>query len=70
MAKIEVTKCDGCGKLIEDPKEAYQLRLEGEEFFVVDGYEKLTKNLHFCWRCAQNIKTQLEKIAANMEAKE
>lgn len=65
--KVEVIKCDGCGKLIEDRKEAYHLRLEGEEFFVVDGYEKLTKDLHFCWRCAQNIKSSLEKIAGGKE---
>lgn len=70
MSKIEVTKCDGCGKLIEDSKDAYHLKLEGDEYWDIEGATRISKDLHFCWRCAQNIKTQLEKIAANMEAKE
>jgi DNA-directed RNA polymerase subunit N (RpoN/RPB10) len=71
--KIEVVKCDGCGKLIEDDKEAYQIRLEGREYYTGPGnsdYGQSVMELHFCWRCARNIKSTLEKIAANMEAKE
>ena len=63
MAKIEVVKCDGCGKILEKTSEIYHLHLKTDRFW--DGVEMDTNviRLDFCYTCAINIKKTLEKIA-------
>jgi len=69
MSKIEVIKCDGCGKILEEKSEIYHLCLETDRFW--DGVEMNTNivRLDFCYSCAKNIKKTLEKIAKSLEKK-
>jgi len=61
--KIEVIKCDGCGTIIDDPRDAYRMKLAGSTFWSGDCYEQLEVDLHFCLRCANDLKRRMQIIA-------
>lgn len=64
--KVEVFKCDGCGKLIESGTRAFRMKLEGDEWYTGPGnsdYSQHVYDLHFCDGCARGIKRSLELIS-------
>ena len=67
MTKINIIKCDGCGKLIEDSTDAYMMDLRGSSYWVLDGYEFHEINLHFCRGCAFHLMDTLKRIIKNIE---
>ena len=69
MSIKTVTKCDGCGKIIERISECYKLVLKTNRFW--DGVEMdyNLEQLDFCPICAREIKRSLERIAKSLEQK-
>ena len=70
MSIKEVVVCDGCGKIIDSPKERYTLYLKSDKFWNGVDTEYNLINLDFCYNCAVKIKETLEKIAKRLEEKE
>jgi len=66
VMKVEVYKCDGCGKLIEKETDVWVLRLEQLVGYIdpASGRENkpLEKHLHFCPACAAFLKDVLKAI--------
>lgn len=63
MGEKTIRICDGCGKHLEKTSQIYRLKLTTDRFW--DGVEStwLEKNLDFCWRCAEEVKNALIRIA-------
>ena len=72
--KVEVYKCDGCGRLIEKATDVWVLRLEQLGGYIDPASGRtdppLEKHLHFCRDCANQIKRALRVIAEKMETRD
>lgn len=56
--------CDGCGKELSSIKEKYYIQLKTDKFLDAAGDTDYDyKDLVFCERCANDIKSALMKIA-------
>lgn len=68
--KVEVWKCNGCGRLIEKRSEVYGISLHSLPFYVLGDPEcerEMKKiELHFCGKCAKNLLNTLKVIAERM----
>ena len=64
--KVEVYKCDGCGKLIEKETDVWVLKLEQLVGYIDPASSRenkpLEKHLHFCPVCAAFLKDVLKAI--------
>jgi|Deesub1362A_J573_1020465.scaffolds.fasta_scaffold00330_41 hypothetical protein len=64
--KVEVWKCDSCGKLMEKPGDVYTVTFKSLPYSVYDGHrweEQVDKIvLHFCERCVRGFKNVIQDI--------
>ena len=68
MSVKQVTVCDGCGRTLEKTSRIYHLALNADRFWSGADSHYLQENLDFCYRCAQQIKDVLLKIAERGKA--
>ena len=64
--KVELTKCDGCSKVLERKQDIYRIYLTTDRFWDGAEMDTLTERLEFCRACALDIKTVLVDIANEM----
>jgi len=62
MGKVDVWKCDGCGKLMERESDVYRLDLKTCRSWNGTDSDYLEKRLGFCSGCANQVKKSLETI--------
>ena len=65
--KVEVWKCDGCGKILEKKSQVYRIKIESLPFKTMgdpEGRDEIIPlNLDFCYACARDLYKTLKKLS-------
>jgi len=60
MAKVTVYRCDGCGRIVENPIDLYTITLTN---VGMPEDQEMALELQFCYECSADLINTLKRIA-------